>query len=70
MTLGLPIISILPHLDALEPKGSTRSMLTTLFSLPSRSQIARGIGSMGALGAGAHVKFLSWILYTFQVAFI
>ena len=31
---GLPIITILPRLDALEAKDSTRSMLTILFSLP------------------------------------
>ena len=29
--LGLPIVTILSRLDALEPKGSMRSTLTTLF---------------------------------------
>ena len=33
---GLSIVTILPRLDALEAKGSTRSTLTTSFSLPLR----------------------------------
>jgi hypothetical protein len=37
----LPIVTLLPRLDALEAKGSTRSTLTTPFSLPSRSRITR-----------------------------
>jgi hypothetical protein len=38
---GLPIVTILPHLDALEAKGSTRSTLTTLFSLATFSFLDR-----------------------------